>query len=205
MGEGQVLYFIKDHKGICHAYTETEFYRQIMDDAKSSDHNWCAPVMEIAKAVGKFKNQLFKDSICRAVLDCFSHLIMQDSGYDEGTNIAIWECFMELSPDSMENRQSQVNYVNKYLNFEIMMGSTSHLHMHGENWQKFRQDFIDEKNREWPKFHSAREIIKWADNVGKDFARRLKKAENEKLFEEEDKEIFRHIVNTTARAWQIPD
>ena len=194
MGEGQVLHFIKDHKGVCHAYTETEFHRQIMDDAKHSGHNWCAPVMEIAKAMGKFKNQLFKDNIYRAVLDRFSRLFMHDdAGYDEATSIAIGECFMGLS-DSIENRRIQVNYINKYLDFEMMMEPISRLHMHDENWQKFCQVFIDEKNREWPKFHSVKEIARWADNISRDFARRLKKAESEKFFE-----------STTSAAWQIPD
>ena len=205
MGEDQVLYFIKDHKGACHAYTEVEFHRQIIEDAARSDFNWCAPVTEIAKVVKKFKNQLFKDDICRVVIDCFSRLFMRDLGYDESTSIAIWECFMELSSDPVENRQAQVNYINKYLDFEITWMTTFSRYGNGENLQKFRQNFIDDKNREWPKFRSAREIIKWADTIGEDFEWRLKKAEAEKLFEKEDKEHAKYRLNMVAHAWQIPD
>ena len=207
MGEDQVLYFIKDHKGACHAYTEVEFHRQIMEDAAQSDFGWCAPVTEISKAVRKFKNRLFKDDICRAVLNCFSRLFMRDLGYSESENIAIWECFMELSSDSAENQEAKANYVNKFLDFKILCRTVFSMHRNGENWHKFRQDFIDDKNREWPKFRSAREIIKWAGCLGEDFDRRLKKAEEKKLFEKEDQEHFEYWLNKVAhtRAWEIPD
>ena len=207
MGEDQVLYFIKDHKGACHAYTEVEFHRQIMEDAAQSDYDWCAPVTEISKAVRKFKSQLFRDDICRAVLDCFSRFLMRDRGCDESENIAIWECFMELSSDSAENHEAKANYVNSFLRFRILWRTALSMHGNGPIWNKLRQDFIDDKNREWPKFRSVREIIKWADAVDDDFDRRLKKAEEKKLFEKEDNEHFEYWLNKVAhtRAWEIPD
>ena len=119
MNEDKELHFIKDHRGVCHGYTEVEFHRAIMEQSAHSDLSWCAPVTEISKAMGKFYNQTFKDDICRAVLDCYSRLFYKDMIWNDAIEVAIWECFVLLSPDLEENQKSRDNYAGKYIDFKI--------------------------------------------------------------------------------------
>ncbi len=175
MNEDKVLHFIKDHRGVCHGYTEAEFHRAIMEQSAHSDYNWCAPVTEISKATGKFCNQIFRDDICRAVLDCYSRLFFKDMVWNDAIEIAIWKCFVRLSPDLEENQKSRDNYADKYVDFKI-----GHIKIGcliasgGDEAARQYSDFANEKKRELFKCRSVRDLMKFGSTLENSFERTFK-------------------------------
>lgn len=188
-----------DYFGRKNFLTAEEFHERIMREASHSDWNWGVPVTEIAKFVKKpYFPKEYRDDICQAVLKCFTR-IQAEHCISDCEQEAVWECFMLLNPEVEENERARSGYIQRLINKSIHSSSIFPLHI-GESWGNFCQEFRKEKDAEWRKIKSKREIQKWAQDLQSEFAARLEKAEAEGIFDEDDKKEGKKLAEDIIAA-----
>ena len=190
------LYSIADHRGNYHSYTARDFRNIVISDAKYDYYDWHATVEEIARVVKVFPKG-YRDDICREVLRCFARFQVRHRIYSSEQE-AIWECFMMLESDGNKNDSAKSHYMSCIIEKVIRCESIFKIHM-GTAWWNFCREYHSKKDSEWPKLKTKRKLVKWAEGLPEDFARKLKKAEEAGVFDEDDEKGMKMLMKLTSR------
>lgn len=207
-----ILHFIKDYEGRFRAFNEKDLHDAIMEDESRGYYDisspvdmkpmlsWCAPVTEIASVIDKFENKTFKDDVCRTLVNRCSFFHEEGYIFKEDTEAAIWKFFAELTPDSGKNYEAKENYVNQFISHVIIRGQVFPSSHDGDIWRKFCQDFQKEMQNTWKGLYRTEDFLEWAEALREDFSTRLKEAEKQNLFKEEDERNLELFVRTMLRS-----
>ena len=190
-----MYYTIKGHRDETYSLTAKGLYNRIMATSKQSDYNWIASATELVRVCNKPKfPKHYAQEIKLAILNCFANL--ESKVYDESyrgptDNDAVYSCFNSLSGTNERIRYVKHKYLKALITttienyFEIPVHSGENFHTFCTEWEKAKfEEFCNSKIINFEKFRKY---------LSSNFEEQITLAENQGLFEEEDREYWEKI------------